>query len=136
MSDLETTPTGENPPIGYVTGGGLEANLQVRLEVPAHEVQEGAFVVTDSDRWRFYGLVTDLQLAATDERFAAESMDRRFTPKLSQLLREETLYTTAEHPFWVQGLGWTHVAQLELGQLLETSNPSMWKWCSVNETLL
>ena len=93
MSDLETTPTGENPPIGYVTGGGLEANLQVRLEVPAHEVQEGAFVVTDSDRWRFYGLVTDLQLAATDERFAAESMDRRFTPKLSQLLREETLYT-------------------------------------------
>jgi len=93
MSDLETNPTGENPPIGYVTGGGLEANLQVRLEVPAHEVQEGAFVVTNSDRWRFYGLVTDLQLAATDERFAAESMDRRFTPKLSQLLREETLYT-------------------------------------------
>ena len=93
MSEFTTTPLGENPPIGYVTGGGLEANLQVRLEVPAHEVQEGAFVVTDSDRWRFYGLVTDLQLAASDERFAAESMERRFTPKLSQLLREETLYT-------------------------------------------
>ncbi len=83
----------QNPPIGYVTGGGLEANLQVRLEVPAHEVQEGAFVVTDSDHWRFYGLVTDLQLASSDERFAAESMERRFTPRLSQLLREETLYT-------------------------------------------
>ena len=24
-----------NPPIGYVVGGGLEANLQVRLTVPA-----------------------------------------------------------------------------------------------------
>jgi hypothetical protein len=93
MNDLETTPTSENRPIGYVTGGGLEANLQVRLEVPAHEVQEGAFVVTDSGPWRFYGLVTDLQLAATDERFAAESVDRRFAPQLSRLLREETLYT-------------------------------------------
>ena len=93
MSNLENSTGTGNPPIGYVTGGGLEANLQVRLEVPAHEVQEGAFVVTDSDRWRFYGLVTDLQLAASDERFAAESMDKRFTPKLSQLLREETLYT-------------------------------------------
>jgi hypothetical protein len=93
MNDLETTPTSENRPIGYVTGGGLEANLQVRLEVPAYEVQEGAFVVTDSGPWRFYGLVTDLQLAATDERFASESVDRRFAPQLSRLLREETLYT-------------------------------------------
>jgi hypothetical protein len=93
MDNPNATSTNQNPAIGYVTGGGLEANLQVRLEVPAHEVQEGAFVVTDSDHWRFYGLVTDLQLAALDERFAAESMERRFSPRLSQLLREETLYT-------------------------------------------
>ncbi|MEA4811432.1 MAG: ATP-binding protein [Anaerolineaceae bacterium] len=93
MSDLPTNPNKENPLIGYVTGGGLEANLQVRLEVPAHEVQEGAFVVTDSGPWRFYGLVTDLQLAAADERFAAEMAEKRFTPILSKLLRQETLFT-------------------------------------------
>jgi hypothetical protein len=36
---------------------------------------------------------------------------------------DETLYTTAEHPFWVRGLGWIPVAQLKSGQILETSNP-------------
>ena len=35
----------DNPPIGYVTGGGLEANLQVKLTVPAQTVQEGAFEI-------------------------------------------------------------------------------------------
>lgn len=38
---------------------------------------------------------------------------------------EETLWTTAEHPFWIQGLGWTPVSQLKPGQLLEISNPFM-----------
>ena len=42
-----------NPPIGFVTGGGLEANLQVKLTVPAQTVQEGAFVVMDSGTLRF-----------------------------------------------------------------------------------
>ena len=36
---------------------------------------------------------------------------------------DETLYTTAEHPFWVRGLAWIPVAQLKPGQILETSNP-------------
>lgn len=35
---------------------------------------------------------------------------------------DETLYTTAEHPLWVKGLGWTPVSQLRPGQLLEISN--------------
>ena len=54
----------KNPAIGYVVGGGLQENLQVRLNIPAQEVQEGAFVVLESGDWRFYGLVTDLQLGA------------------------------------------------------------------------
>ena len=52
--------------IGYVVSGGLKENLHVRLTIPAQQVQEGGFVILESGNWRFYGLVTDLQLGATD----------------------------------------------------------------------
>ena len=83
----------DNPPIGFVTGGGLEANLQVKLTVPAQTVQEGAFVVMDSGTLRFYGLVTDLQLAAIDPNYANQLNSERFNPRLGQYLNQNTLYT-------------------------------------------
>ncbi|MEW5987011.1 MAG: ATP-binding protein [Chloroflexota bacterium] len=82
-----------NDSIGYVIGGGLKEGLNVRLTVPAETVQEGSFVVCDSGRWRFYGLVTDLQLGATDPRFADEQSGR-LQPAVSQALLGKTLYTT------------------------------------------
>lgn len=86
----------DNPPIGFVTGGGLEANLQVKLTVPAQTVQEGAFVVMDSGTLRFYGLVTDLQLAAIDPNYASQLNSERFSPRLGQYLNQNTLYTNLE----------------------------------------
>ncbi len=83
----------EETQIGYVVGGGLKEGLRVRLTVPADQVQEGSFVVCDSGRWRFYGLVTDIQLGATDPRFADESNDR-LHPAVRQVLLGRTLYTT------------------------------------------
>ncbi len=85
--------TTQNPAIGYVVGGGLEANLQVRLTVPAQDVQEGAFVIMDSANWRFYGLVTDLQLGSTDPRFADEQSASRLPAHLNRLLQGQTLFT-------------------------------------------
>jgi hypothetical protein len=82
-----------NPVIGYVVGGGLQANLQVRLIVPADQVQEGSFVVIDSGNWRFYGLVTDLFLGSTDPRFADEQSENRLPAKLAELLHGQTLFT-------------------------------------------
>ena len=79
--------------IGYIVGGGLKEGFRVRLTVPAHEVQEGSFVVCDSGRWRFYGLVTDLQLGATDPRFADEQSER-LQPLIRSALLGRTLYTT------------------------------------------
>lgn len=81
--------------IGYIVGGGLREGFRVRLTVPAFEVQEGSFVVCDSGRWRFYGLVTNLQLGATDPRFADEQSDR-LSPAVSQALLGRTLFTTLE----------------------------------------
>lgn len=91
--ELENQANTGNKPIGYVVGGGLEANLQVRLTVPAHQVQEGAFLVTDSGNWRFYGLVTDLQLGSTNARFADEQSEDRLPQPLANLLHGQTLFT-------------------------------------------
>ncbi len=82
--------------IGKIVGGGLKESLQVRLEVPAEEVQEGAFVVIESGDWLFHGLVTDLQLGSTDPRFADEPIDTRVAPYLAEQLYGQTLYTNAQ----------------------------------------
>ncbi len=82
--------------IGKVVGGGLKESLQVRLEIPAEEVQEGAFVVIESGNWLFHGLVTDLLLGSTDPRFADEPIGNRIAPYLAQQLYGQTLFTNAQ----------------------------------------
>jgi hypothetical protein len=94
--DNETESNEAKQVIGYIVGGGLKENLLVRLSVPANQVQEGAFVVIRSDDWQFYGLVTDLQLGASDPRFADEQIDSRLPPGLARLLHGQTLYTNLE----------------------------------------
>jgi Helicase HerA, central domain len=85
-----------NQQIGYIVGGGLKENLRVRLTVSPQEVQEGAFVIIASGEWQFYGLVTDLQLGATDPRFADEQSETRLPASLAALLHGQTLYTNLE----------------------------------------
>ena len=93
MAELKTS--SENPlqPVGYVVSGGLKENLNVRLTVPAHEVQEGSFIVIESGDWQFYGIATDLQLGATDPRFADEQSETRLPSALAALLHGQTLFT-------------------------------------------
>lgn len=85
-----------NPNIGYLIGGGLKESFRVRLTVDPLTVQEGAFVVIESGNHQFYGLVTDLQLGATDPRFADEQSEARFAPPLARALHGQTLYTNLE----------------------------------------
>jgi hypothetical protein len=82
--------------IGYVVGGGLKNNLNIRLTVPSHEVQEGSFVVIEAGNDNFYGLITDLQLGSTDPRFADEQSENRLPAHLSSLLHGQTLFTNLE----------------------------------------
>jgi hypothetical protein len=51
--------------------------------------------IEDGD-WLFYGLATDLQLGATDPRFADEQSEKRFPPELANALHGQTLYTNLE----------------------------------------
>jgi hypothetical protein len=95
MSNQHSNNQNHTSIIGYIIGGGLKESFRVRLTVPASEVQEGAFVVIENDEWQFYGLVTDLQLGATDPRFADEQ-DTRLPPALRKLLHGQTLFTNLE----------------------------------------
>ncbi len=111
----------ENKIIGYIVGGGLKESFRVRLTVDPLTVQEGAFVVIESGDYHFYGLVTDMQLGATDDRFADEKSDR-LPPALAKALHGQTLYTnlevlpalmlergpdpaSAEYDIWVKKIG-------------------------------
>ncbi len=76
--------------IGTITGGGLKEGFRIRLTVPAERVQEGSFIVCDGGRYRYYGLATDLQLGATDPRFADE---QRLRPNIAGSLLGQPLYT-------------------------------------------
>ena len=92
--------------IGYIVGGGLKESFRARLTVPAQSVQEGAFVVMENSNWRYYGLVTDIQLGATDPRFADEQTEVRFPPELAKALHGQTLYTNLEIlPALMQDIG-------------------------------
>ena len=82
--------------IGYIVGGGLKENLRVRLSVSPQDVQEGSFVVVESGNWMFYGLVTDMQLGATDPRFADEQSETRLPAEIARLLHGQTLFTNLE----------------------------------------
>lgn len=82
--------------IGYIVSGGLKESFSARLTVPASEVQEGAFVTIEDGDWLFYGLATDLQLGATDPRFADEQSEKRFPPELANALHGQTLFTNLE----------------------------------------
>jgi uncharacterized protein len=93
---MSIDPNDPHPVVGYIVGGGLKESFRVRLTVPADQIQEGAFVVVKSGTWQYYGLVTDLQLGATDPRFADEQSEQRFPPHLARLLHGQTLYTNLE----------------------------------------
>jgi Helicase HerA, central domain len=89
-------PSVETAEIGYVVGGGLKENLYIRLTIPAQDVQEGGFVVVETEEHLFYGLVLDLQLGSTDPRFADEKIQARFPGNFANLLHGQTLYTNLE----------------------------------------
>jgi len=105
MFDLPKKSEEPSAPLGYIVGGALKSGLRVRLTVAADTVQEGGFVVCETPRYRYYGLITDLQLGSTDPRFADEKSDR-LPAAIQGALYGKTLYTTLEmYPTLLLDLG-------------------------------
>ncbi|MBC8503933.1 MAG: ATP-binding protein [Chloroflexi bacterium] len=86
----------KNAIIGYVVGGSLKENLRVRLVISSLHVQEGSFVTIESGDWKYYGIVVNMQLGATDPRFADEQSELRLPPDIAKLLHGQTLFTNLE----------------------------------------
>ncbi|GAB4542157.1 MAG: DUF87 domain-containing protein [Anaerolineales bacterium] len=108
----------ESNTIGYIVGGGLKESFRARLTVSAQEIQEGAFVVMQSSNWRYYGLVTDIQLGATDPRFADEQTEARFPAELAKALHGQTLFANLEIlPALMQ----------DIGPALDSPDYKLWK---------
>ncbi|OIN95392.1 MAG: hypothetical protein AUJ21_03270 [Anaerolineae bacterium CG1_02_58_13] len=74
----------------------MKENFRVRLTVSSQAIQEGAFVVIQSGDWNYYGIVTDIQLGATDPRFADEQTEVRFPAQIAKALHGQTLYANLE----------------------------------------
>jgi DNA helicase HerA-like ATPase len=66
--------TDQQPParirLGVVIGGSLKEGLQVRLDPPVsvEQVAVGRYVIIEGEEKRFFGLISDIQLGALNER--------------------------------------------------------------------
>lgn len=64
-------------PLGIVVGGSLSKGLEVKLdrETPIEATAVGRYVVIEGQGRRFFSMVTDVQLDATDPRLAKSAPD-------------------------------------------------------------
>ena len=81
--------------IGTVIGGSLSESLTARLHCSPQKIQEGSFVTIKSGDWKFYGLITDLRLGATDPHFSDEQINTYYPSSIANALRAEVLYSNA-----------------------------------------
>ena len=58
--------------IGQVIGGSLTQGIEIRLnassETLIEDVKVGTFVTIQGKRYRFFGVITDLELSSSDSR--------------------------------------------------------------------
>ena len=76
----------ETAPLGMVVGGSLEHGLEVRLNAasPVEEVKVGSFVAIQGHGSRFFGIVSDIALEASDPslRSAPPDVDDPFIARI------------------------------------------------------
>ncbi|MBI5564896.1 MAG: DUF87 domain-containing protein, partial [Chloroflexi bacterium] len=73
--DVPEVPTAR--PLGIVVGGSLSKGLEVKLdrETPIESTAVGRYVVIEGQGRKFFSMVTDVQLDATDPRLAKTAPD-------------------------------------------------------------
>ena len=83
-------------PIGVVVGGSVSRGLEVRLHsgAAAEELKVGTFVTVQGQQSRFFGIVTDLDLASADPRFAATAPDA--SPAVADILSGTSAFAIAK----------------------------------------
>mgnify|MGYP002075233852 FL=1 len=83
--------------LGVVTEGSFTGGLTVRLHqsVPTESLRVGSFVVLEGDRNRYFSLISDMRLRATDSAVAADPPVGR-SPFVQRALARSRTYATVE----------------------------------------
>ncbi|MBC7250638.1 MAG: ATP-binding protein [Anaerolineae bacterium] len=83
--------------LGVVTDGAFNAGLTVRLDpgVSTEGLRIGDFVVVEGEENRYFSMVSDIQLRATDKGVLADP-PRDASPFISRVLRGTTTYATVQ----------------------------------------
>ena len=83
--------------LGVVTDGAFNAGLTVRLDpgVSTEGLRIGEFVVIEGEENRYFSMVSDMQLRATDAGVLADP-PRDASPFIAQALRGTTTYATVQ----------------------------------------
>ena len=84
-------------PLGLVVGGSLTQGVEIRLDSDGltviEDVKAGTFVTIQGDRYRFFGVVTDLALSSADPRVKHTPPDLT-DPLLAQVVSGSIAYGT------------------------------------------
>ncbi|MDY7041275.1 MAG: ATP-binding protein [Chloroflexota bacterium] len=83
--------------LGVVTDGAFNAGLTVRLDpgLSTEEMRIGDFVVVEGEDNRYFSMIADMQLRATDAGVLADP-PRGISPFIAQALRGTTTYATVQ----------------------------------------
>lgn len=119
--------------LGKLLGAALRAGRAGRLpKLCASSFVEGTLVQTENGSKRIEEIrVGDIVLSgnpsdrtetATTKRVVTETFQRSTDLVYDIRIGTETITTTAEHPFWVVGQGWTVASQLRRGSALLTKD--------------
>src|SRR5512139_438586 len=77
--DLTADEQADVKPLGVVVGGSLSKGLEVKLDrdTSTEETAVGRYVVVQGQSRRFFSMITDVMLDATDPRWAKVAPDMR-----------------------------------------------------------
>lgn len=83
--------------IGRIIGGGIKQHLRAELNIASEEIDVGAYVLIFGERWKYYGLVTDLSHPHNrDPRFAERPVQQRLPAGLARRVNRRALKPIAE----------------------------------------
>lgn len=85
-------PTNISKPIGHVIGGSID-EVTARLHVSPRSVREGTFLTIEDNGLKFFGLLSKMELGATNSKFAEGLGVQQLPHHAAALLKGQTLFT-------------------------------------------
>lgn len=92
---ISSTATSERQPLGMVVSGSLTDGVNVRLDdgISIEDLKVGTFVNIQGKNMRFLGVLTEIELASTDDSIASNPPDLS-NPLIMQVMSGTTAYGT------------------------------------------